>query len=175
VIGLAAPFATSLALATVIGALLLATGIIQMIHAVRFAESPGRVSNFLFAVLAVVGGALILRSPVLGASSVTAVIAFYLLLGGCSKLMLAIDVNPMKGSGFLFVSSLISLLLGVVLIVTFPVTSLFVPGIFFGVDLLVVGGAMLGFGISLRKSDETLHTIETRREDKAIVNDRRAA
>ena len=46
----------------------------------------------------------------------------------------------MAGGGPLLISSLLSIALGVILLVTFPTTSLFVPGMFFGIDLLFLGG-----------------------------------
>lgn len=164
IVAVAAPFSASIGLAWLIGALLLATGVAQLVHAIRFARAPGRVSNFTFAILSLVAGALVFRNPIVGAAGVTAVIAFYLLVGGISKSMLSADLYPLKGWGTLLISSLLSIALGVILLVTFPTTSLFVPGMFFGIDLLFLGGSTIGFALSLRKGQPPLKVVEEERK-----------
>lgn len=163
IVAVAAPFSASVSLAWLLGAVMFASGIAQLVHAIRFAGAPGRVGNFLFAALSLIAGILIFRNPIMGAVGVTAVIAFYLLIGGVTKAMLASDIYPLKGWGTLVLSSLLSIGLGTILLVTFPTTSLFVPGLFFGVDLLFVGASSISFAFALRKMEGKLSVVEEHR------------
>src|SRR4051812_37735825 len=85
VIALAAPVVTSLTLSVLLGVVLVASGIAQLIHGVRVPKEPGKVSRFLLAVVSIVAGGLTLRNPVAGAMGVTMAIAFYLLASAAGK------------------------------------------------------------------------------------------
>lgn len=162
VIGIAAPFATSITLAWMIGALLLASGVAQLVHAIRFAKVPGRVGNFLYAVITLVAGALVFRNPIAGTIGITAIIAFYLIVGGIAKIMLSAEYPLHRGA--MWVSAVLSIALGTILFVTFPTTSLFVPGLFFGIDLLFFGGSTIGFALEIRKLGHKLSVVEEKRK-----------
>lgn len=162
IIGIAAPFATSVTLAWMIGILLLAAGVTQLVHAIRFAKEPGRVGNFLYAIITLVAGILVFRNPVAGTVGITAVIAFYLIVGGISKIMLSAEYPLHRGA--MLVSAILSIVLGAILLVTFPTTSLFVPGLFFGIDLLFFGGSTIGFALELRKIGQKLSVVEDKRK-----------
>jgi uncharacterized membrane protein HdeD (DUF308 family) len=56
-----------------------------------------------------------------------------------------------KPWGWVAVSALITLLLGVMIIAQWPASSFFVLGIFLGIDLIFIGSAWLTIGLALRK------------------------
>jgi uncharacterized membrane protein HdeD (DUF308 family) len=52
------------------------------------------------------------------------------------------------------VSSAITLVLGLIILARWPISSLFVLGLFLGIDLLFAGASWIGIGIGLRKAAE---------------------
>ncbi len=50
------------------------------------------------------------------------------------------------------VSGVITLLLGLIILIHWPVSSLYVLGIFLGVDLVFAGAGWIGLGLGLRQS-----------------------
>jgi uncharacterized membrane protein HdeD (DUF308 family) len=48
-------------------------------------------------------------------------------------------------------SRVITLLIGVVILARWPVSSLFVLGLFLGIDLVMAGAGWIGIGLTLRR------------------------
>ena len=103
------------------------------------------------ATLLVVSGIVTLRNPLVGAAGITLTLSFYLFMSAFTRWIIASAVRPAKGWIAIALSSFITFGLGAFLIATLPVTSLFVPGVFLGVDLLFFGAVLLSFGVSARK------------------------
>lgn len=162
VVALAAPVASSIGLAWLIGALFLASGIAQFVHAIWSIRESGTVSRFLLAALAMVAGAITMRNPVAGTMGVTLALCFYLFASAMGKWLLASELRPAKGWGLLFGSSLVSLALGVVLIVSFPVTSLLAPGLFFGIDMLFYGASCVATAFTFRRIEQRMDQVTER-------------
>jgi uncharacterized membrane protein HdeD (DUF308 family) len=152
VVAIAVPLATTVGLVVVFGAILLASGTAQLIHAFQFSGFRGRVSHFLLPVLSIIAGILTFRYPVAGAVSLTMIMTFYLLLSGFSRMSLALELRPTRGWSFILLSSIFSVALGAILLATFPVSSLLVPGLFFGVDLLFFGSSFVGYAMDLKSA-----------------------
>jgi uncharacterized membrane protein HdeD (DUF308 family) len=52
---------------------------------------------------------------------------------------------------WVLVSGIITLLLGLVIVAHWPVASLYVLGIFLGVDLILAGASWIGIGLGLKR------------------------
>ena len=52
----------------------------------------------------------------------------------------------------MLLNSIVSFTLGVILLIQFPVSALWAPGLFLGADLLVTGIAMIALSFALRGS-----------------------
>jgi uncharacterized membrane protein HdeD (DUF308 family) len=135
----------------ILGVLLVSSGIVQAIHEIRSSRSTGKTSRMLLSALAIIAGILVMRNPLAGTEGVTLVMAFYFLAAGVGKGVLAHDAQPVPGWGWLLLSSMASLLMGFFLIASFPAVSLWVPGIFFGVDLIFYGTSLIALGMALRR------------------------
>lgn len=143
-VALATPIATSVTLAWLLGGLILASGLIQFVHALRFTQYPGSASRFSLSALSILVGLLMIRNPMGGMVGITLILGFFLLMGGILKTAVALELRPHKGWGWVFFSALSSLILGTWLVATFPTTSLVAPGIFFGIDMIFFGSALIG-------------------------------
>jgi uncharacterized membrane protein HdeD (DUF308 family) len=48
-------------------------------------------------------------------------------------------------------SGLITLLLGIIILVHWPVSGLYILGLFLGIDLIIVGAGWIGIGLGLKR------------------------
>ena len=75
-----------------------------------------------------------------------------LMIGGVVRGFLAWSVREAgKPWGWVAVSALITLLLGIIIVAKWPYSSAYTLGIFLGIDLIFIGSSWLGIGLALRK------------------------
>lgn len=98
-------------------------------------------------VLLVLAGWSLLTRPVVGALTLTALIAWYFLITGALQLIMS-AVERAPGWGWEALNGAINLLLGVLLLVNWPSTGLIAIGLFLGINLLING--ILWISASLR-------------------------
>lgn len=133
-----------------VGALILVGGVVQVIHAFRV-KGWGRFFYWVLAgLLYVVAGGLIMYNPLLGAGVLTLFIGVALAVEGVFRVVAGIGARPGQGWGWIVVSGLVTLLLGLIIIARWPVNSVYILGLFLGIDLIVNGVGTLFFGLSLR-------------------------
>jgi len=134
----------------VIGALLLAGGVFQIIHAFMTREWRGFVFGLILGVLYVAGGLIIMREPVHGAVVLTLVLTALIVAGGIVRVVLALRHRALPAWGLILVSGLASILIGYYLYRSLPWTGLTILGTLIAIELVVQGGGWLYFGIALR-------------------------
>ncbi|MEP9366264.1 HdeD family acid-resistance protein [Xanthobacter sp. VNH20] len=150
-IALAHLLTSTLVTALYVGALVMVAGIVEILHAFRV-QSWGRFLFWLLGgVLYVIAGGLIMYQPLLAAGVITLMIGVSLVVGGGFRIFAAIGARPAAGWGFLALSGVITFLLGVIIIAGWPVNSVFLLGLFLGIDLIVNGVTTAMFGFALRQ------------------------
>lgn len=150
-IALAHVLASTVVTALYVGALILVGGVVQVIHAFRV-QGWGRFFYWLLAgLLYVVAGGLIMYNPLLGAGVLTLMIGVALAVEGIFRIFAGMGSQAGSGWGWIVFSGVITLLLGLIIIARWPVNSLYILGLFLGVDLIVNGTGTMLFGFALRE------------------------
>lgn len=153
VLAIVAPVFTSLSLGVLLGVVLVASGIAQFVHLFRGREGATRaIGHSLLATLSIVVGVLAFRDPVLGASGITLALTIFLFMSAFAKWSLASAQRPSRGRTWLRASSIVSLVLAAFLLMTFPMNSIVVPGVFLGVDLVFYGVTLVSLSAALGES-----------------------
>ena len=75
-----------------------------------------------------------------------------LVASGIMRIILAFQLKDGAPWGWVAVSGLITLLVGVLILAQWPVSSLWVLGTFLGIDLLFAGVSWLVVGLALRRA-----------------------
>jgi uncharacterized membrane protein HdeD (DUF308 family) len=91
-----------------------------------------------------VTGYLLIRHPDAGAEGVTMVLAVLFVVGGIFRASAAGTIQFPRWGWTLF-AGLVSVALGVYLLATYPATSAYFIGLAIGIDLILDGGALVGF------------------------------
>src|SRR5205807_499956 len=95
-------------------------------------------------------GLLIAYNPLLGASVFTLFIGIMLIASGILRIMVAFGMRGHPGWAWMLFAGAITLLLGLLIAARWPTDSLWVLGMFLGIDLLFTGVALVSWGLRLR-------------------------
>lgn len=137
----------------VVGIMMVIAGIAEVFNAFQL-QSWGRFLLWLLlGALYIVAGFATFENPVLAAAILTLVLGIALIASGIMRIILGFGIKGGTPWVWIVLSGVITLLLGIVILVHWPVSSLYILGIFLGVDLIVagVGWMALGFGLRSRR------------------------
>ena len=135
------------------GILMLIAGVVQLVNAFRSRESANIAFHLLVAVLYGIAGIVIIQHPKLVSTFFTAVIAFILIFQGVLKIFWGFRLKDSINSWFWpFLSGIISLFLGMIILVHWPVSGLWVIGLFIAVEMIFQGWAYIMLGLAAKST-----------------------
>ena len=144
--------AATIASVMIVGVLMLVGGVAQIIHAFPFRSWGSFLYWLLSGLLYAVAGLIALYNPVLGAVALTLVLALMLLASGILRVVVGTRLRPERGWGWVVASGVMTVLVGIIVAVGWPVNAVWVLGLFLAIDLFFQGLALLVFGFDLRSS-----------------------
>ena len=132
------------------GWLLLISGVFALAHAFTAGSWQGSLLYVLSGLLRAFTGFLLLRYPAAGALSLTLVLASFFIVGGLFR---AIGAGMLQFPrwGWAAFSGVLSVVLGVLLFVQLPVSSVWFIGFAIGVDLIFDGTALVGLATAIHR------------------------
>jgi uncharacterized membrane protein HdeD (DUF308 family) len=136
------PFITGIVSVLVFGSFLLIAGLVQIVAAFLEKDSEHFWLHLITAALTVVIGILMLLNPKATLLAVTLLIAAFLLADGLFRIIGALSVK-FEGWVWFLIGGLVSVLLGILILLHWPLTSLWVLGLFIGIDFLVAGWSLV--------------------------------
>ena len=129
--------------------LIIFAGVLEGAYAIRHRERGHLTLYFLEALLAIVIGALLLRSPLPGAIVLTMLVATYFVISGVFRVVGSLALH-LPNRGWLLVSGIVNLGLGIIVWSGWPATGLWVLGMFIGVNWIFRGWAQMMLALALR-------------------------
>jgi uncharacterized membrane protein HdeD (DUF308 family) len=105
----------------------------------------------LLGVLYIVAGFLTFENPLLAAAVLTLLLGFALVASGIMRIVLAFSMKQEMPWIWVAVSGVITLLLGLIILVHWPVSGLYILGLFLGIDLIIAGLGWIGIGLGLKR------------------------
>ena len=140
------PFVSGLAVAMFVGIALLAAGISMTIYAFK-APSLGRgILKFLFGGLTVLVGIAVIGQPDIALMKLTVLLGIYFIADGIMTLVVAWNVKPAPGWGWMTFNGAVTLLLAYLILSGWPESSLWVVGMLVGIRLIFSGITMMTMG-----------------------------
>jgi uncharacterized membrane protein HdeD (DUF308 family) len=135
----------------IVGVMMMIAGVAEVINAFQF-KSWGRFLLWVsLGVLYIVAGFVTLENPLLAAAVLTLVLGAVLVASGIMRIVLAFSMRKEKPSVWVALSGFITLLLGLLILSHWPVSGLYILGVFLGVDLLFAGAGWIAVGTGLRR------------------------
>jgi uncharacterized membrane protein HdeD (DUF308 family) len=152
VIALGSVVMATIASVYVVGIMMLLAGVFEVIHSFQI-KTWGR---FLFwlalGVLYIIAGFVAFDNPLLTAVWLTLILGAVLVASGIVRIFLGFNMQGGTPWGWVVASGVITLLLGIIILIHWPVSSLYVLGIFLGVDLVFAGASWIGVGFGLHNA-----------------------
>lgn len=151
VVALGSVVMATVASVAVVGAMMLVSGIAEIINAFGV-RSWGKFFMWaLLGALYVVAGVLTFRNPLLAATALTLMLGIALIVSGGLRILLAMQMA--RGTPWIWValSGVVTLLVGGIILAHWPISSLFALGVFLGIDLVFAGIGWISMGLALKR------------------------
>ena len=149
-LAIGSPFVAGVSVVIVVGSLLLISGLGQCIFAFRTGSFGSGLLAFVLGTLTVVCGGMMIGHPIFGLEVLTIVLIAYLIVEGVMEVFVGIQLRPMASWGWVVVSGVVSIILGIFLWRDWPLTGLLAIGILLGIKLLLLGTWMMMIGFAGR-------------------------
>jgi len=131
------------------GWLLVLASSIEVAQAILVEHWAGFFHHLVAAILFGVTGVLIVTRPLLGAEVATMLMAVFFLISGLFQFIGSLWV-ALPGWGWQSVDGIIAFVLGLLVLAQWPVSGLWVIGLFIGIDLIFYGAAWIALALGLR-------------------------
>ncbi|NCC27854.1 MAG: HdeD family acid-resistance protein [Gammaproteobacteria bacterium] len=153
-VGMGMTFGLTLVSVVFFGALLIVGGTFQLVDAFKCQGWKGALWHILIALLYIAGGLLIVVDPVLASETLTLALAGVLIAVGVSRAIMALQHRGQSGWGWLVLSGLISIALGAMIIAKWPMSGMWVIGLFVAIELIFNGWAYLFVALAARRAGQ---------------------
>lgn len=151
VIGLAAiavPFLAGVAASLVFGWLLVIAGIAHLVYAWSERRAGAVLWQILIGAVYLIAALYMLVFPIAGVVTLTLVVAFYILAEGAFEVAVFVRLRRLHGAAWFLLNGLVSLLLGGLILLYWPFSSLWAVGTLMGISLLLGGIARITLPVS---------------------------
>lgn len=138
------------------GVFLISAGIVQVVQAFLARKWSGVFLSLFLGLLYLVTGFLCLMRPETAAISITLWISAFCLIVGLFRMLTSIIIR-FDQWGWVFFNGLVTFLLGLMIYADWPLSGLWVIGLFIGVDLILAGWSWVILSLTSRtqKLEET--------------------
>ena len=136
----------------IVGIMMIIAGIAEVISAFQVRTWGKFTVWLLLGALYIVAGLVTFSNPLLAAALLTLLLGASLVASGVMRLILAFSMKDGAHWGWVLLSGLITLLLGFVILSRWPVSSLYVLGVFLGIDLVLAGASWIAVGFGMKKT-----------------------
>jgi uncharacterized membrane protein HdeD (DUF308 family) len=135
----------------VVGVMMIIAGIAEVFSAFQI-KSWGRFLLWVLrGALYIVAGFVTFENPLLAAAVLTLILGASLVASGVVRIILAFSMKRETPWVLVLLSAVITLLLGLLILAHWPVSSLYILGLFLGIDLIMAGVGWIGLGLGMRR------------------------
>jgi uncharacterized membrane protein HdeD (DUF308 family) len=144
--------AATVATVFVVGIMMLIAGVAEVINAFQV-RTWGRFLLWLaLGALYIIGGFATFENPLLAAVLLTLLLGASLVVSGIMRIVLALSMKEGMPWIAVCLSGAVTLLLGIVILAHWPVSSIYILGLLLGIDLLFAGVGWIAVGLGLRRA-----------------------
>ena len=151
IIALGSVVLATVATVFVVGIMMVIAGVAEVINAFQIKTWGRFLFWLLLGALYIAAGFITFENPLLAAAILTLFLGIALIASGIMRIVLAFSMQAVMPWIWVLLSGIITLLLGLVVVAHWPVSSLYILGIFLGVDLVLAGASWIGIGLGLKR------------------------
>jgi uncharacterized membrane protein HdeD (DUF308 family) len=151
IIAMLAPWEFGIVIALIIGWMAIFNGVAQIIYGIRTQSGGRMVLEVILGLIYIIAGIYLLMHPVGGLLVLTIFLASFLIVYGIFALVLAFQMRPLQGWGWVLFDAIVTILLGILIWAHWPVNAEWVVGTLFGISILVSGVTRLMVSMAVRR------------------------
>lgn len=130
---------------------LIVTGVVQVVHAIRSGMSTGSIIAGLLGVIVAGVGVMVWQNQVIGSGVLTGLLMIFFVVNGLWKLSTAIRFRRLPGWLWMLFSGFLSLIFVYLLWSQWPLSGAWAIGVLVGLDLLLSGISMIILAGAVKK------------------------
>jgi uncharacterized membrane protein HdeD (DUF308 family) len=150
-IALGSVVSATVATVFVVGIMMIISGVAEVISAFQLKSWGKFILWVLLGLLYIFAGFVTFENPLLAAAVLTLALGAALVASGIMRIVLAFSMKGGSPWGLVALSGLITLVLGGIILAHWPVSSLYILGVFLGIDLIFAGVSWIFLGLGVRK------------------------
>jgi uncharacterized membrane protein HdeD (DUF308 family) len=135
----------------VVGVMMIIAGVAEVFGAFQVKSWGKFLLWVLLGALYIIAGFVTFENPLLAAALLTLVLGASLVASGIMRIILAFSMKQETPWIWIVLSGVITLLLGLLILAHWPVSSLYILGLFLGIDLIMAGAGWIGLGFGLHR------------------------
>jgi len=149
---IAFPLLSTVAVKIALGWVFLVGGIVMIVHAFSATQWRGLVWEVLLGALYIVAGAYLAFFPLTGIITLTILLAALFIVEGGLEISMALRVRPHEGWGWLLLSGLIAVAVGLLIAFGLPSSAAWAIGLLAGINLISTGWGFLFLALTGRRA-----------------------
>ena len=134
----------------IVGVMMVIAGAAEIFNAFQIKTWGKFLIWLLLGALYVIAGFLTFQNPLLAAAVLTLMLGVALLISGIMRVILAFSMKQGMPWIWVLISGVVTLLLGLMILSRWPLSSLYVIGIFLGIDLVIAGASWIAMAFGLK-------------------------
>lgn len=150
VLAMMAPLMAGMAIALMVGILLIGAGITRTIFAFKCKSWGTGILVFVLGLLTLAVGFYMVANRGAALATLTLFLAAYFVVDGIFEIIEAFDLKPINGWGWMLFGGVVSILLGIMIWRQWPLSTVWAVGVLFGIKMIFAGFAMTGIGAAGR-------------------------
>jgi uncharacterized membrane protein HdeD (DUF308 family) len=139
----------------IVGVMMIIAGVAEIINAFQCKGWGRFLVWLLLGALYIVAGFITFENPLFAAAILTLLLGASLVASGLVRIILAFSMKREQPWILVLLSSVVTLLLGLLILAHWPVSSVYILGIFLGIDLVMAGASWIGISFALHRRDDT--------------------
>jgi uncharacterized membrane protein HdeD (DUF308 family) len=142
VLAVGSPFLAAAAVNMVIAWLLILAGTVHVALAFRAHRADGFIWKLLVGLAYLFFGMYLIMHPVVGVTSLTLLLALLFLIEGSLNIVLFFKMRSLRGSSWMLFDGIVTLLLGLLIYLRWPSSSIWVIGTLVGLSMIISGATI---------------------------------
>jgi uncharacterized membrane protein HdeD (DUF308 family) len=150
VVALSVPGVTTLASMLFLGSLLLLSGIAQIFRTLKVPKGKEFFLHLAISIFYIVLGGIMILSPGFSALSMALLLASFFMVVGAFRIIGAVAMR-FQSWGWVVFNGIVTFVLGLVIWADWPLSGLWVIGLFVAIEMIINGWALVMFAIAARE------------------------
>jgi uncharacterized membrane protein HdeD (DUF308 family) len=150
-VAIASPLLAAVAVNGIIAWLIVFSGVVHIVLAFHSHGAGSVIWKLLVGLAYICFGAYLILHPVIGVASLTLLLASLFLIEGILNIILFFKMRSLRGSSWMLIDGIITLLLGLMIYVQWPSSTAWAIGILVGVSMIMSGISRVMLTLAARK------------------------